>query len=108
MLSALILLVAKGHAPVLVVLIIMAREIAIMALREFMAGSGSSVPVSRMGKWKTGFQLTAIIMLFLQESFLGLPLQIPGTILLVVAMFLTLWSGYLYMMSAWPKIREGI
>ncbi|MBF0620915.1 MAG: CDP-diacylglycerol--glycerol-3-phosphate 3-phosphatidyltransferase [Magnetococcales bacterium] len=103
-LSALILLVSLDQAPLIVVLIIMAREITIMALREFMSGQGGGVPVSWTGKWKTGFQMAAIIMLMLQGS-LTISLVIPGLFCLYASALLTLLSGAQYMMRAWPSIR---
>ncbi|MBF0613610.1 MAG: CDP-diacylglycerol--glycerol-3-phosphate 3-phosphatidyltransferase [Magnetococcales bacterium] len=106
--SAIVLLLALGRAPLLLVLIILAREITIMALRERMAGLGMTVPVSSLGKWKTGFQMTAIIMLLVQDALFGIPFQIPGLLCLVVAIIFSLWSGFLYLVSAWPAIHPKI
>ncbi|MBF0625190.1 MAG: CDP-diacylglycerol--glycerol-3-phosphate 3-phosphatidyltransferase [Magnetococcales bacterium] len=106
--SALMLLVAEQRAPVVLVLLITAREITITALREFMAGVGGTVPVSRLGKWKTGFQMTAILMLLVQDGLWGLPLDWPGLISLYICTILTLWSGYDYLAGAWTQIRERI
>ncbi|MBF0285128.1 MAG: CDP-diacylglycerol--glycerol-3-phosphate 3-phosphatidyltransferase [Magnetococcales bacterium] len=106
-LSALLLLLAEGHAPLGLVLLITGREIIIMALREYMAGLKSSVPVSLVGKWKTAFQMTAIILLMLRDGLPFLPwsLESLGVGCLYVATFLSLWSGYDYMADAWPRIR---
>jgi CDP-diacylglycerol--glycerol-3-phosphate 3-phosphatidyltransferase len=106
--SALILLVAQGQAPLALVLLITAREITITGLREYMSGIGSSVPVSGIGKWKTGFQMAAIIMLLLQDGLFGLPLGILGLLSLYICVVLTWWSGYLYLAQAWPVIRTSI
>ncbi|MBF0158126.1 MAG: CDP-diacylglycerol--glycerol-3-phosphate 3-phosphatidyltransferase [Magnetococcales bacterium] len=106
--SALILLVAEQRAHLLPVLLITAREITIMALREYMSGIGSSLSVSRLGKWKTGFQMTAILMLLVQDGLFGLPLTPVGLLCLYVCMVLTWWSGYDYLTKAWPTIRKSI
>lgn len=105
--SALVLLVSNNHVPVFLVLVILAREITVMALRERMAGLGHGIPVSRMGKWKTGFQMTAIIMLLLQDGLWGIPFQWPGLFCLYVSTGLTLVSGYSYLKKAWPKLQVG-
>lgn len=104
--SALFLLVSMGRAPFFLGLIIISREILIMALREFMAGLGHGVPVSRVGKWKTGFQMTAILMLLVQDGLWGISLQIPGEVCLYISTLLTVYSGFRYMVQAWPVIRE--
>lgn len=105
--SALVLLVSNGHAPLTLVLVILAREITVMALRERMAGLGHGVPVSNMGKWKTGFQMTAIIMLLVQDGLWGVPFQWPGLVCLYISTGLTLVSGYSYLQVAWPKLQVG-
>ncbi|MBF0161024.1 MAG: CDP-diacylglycerol--glycerol-3-phosphate 3-phosphatidyltransferase [Magnetococcales bacterium] len=105
--SALVLLVAQNHAPVILVLIIVAREITVMALRERMAGLGHRIPVSTTGKWKTGFQMTAIIMLLVQEALWGLPFQVLGEFFLYLSTAFTLLSGYHYFRYAWPKLQAG-
>ncbi|MBF0212788.1 MAG: CDP-diacylglycerol--glycerol-3-phosphate 3-phosphatidyltransferase [Magnetococcales bacterium] len=106
--SAIVLLLSLDRAPLVLVLIILAREITIMALRERMAGLGMTVPVSVLAKWKTGFQMTAIIMLLVQDALFGVPFQIPGVLCLFVAMVFSLWSGYIYVQSAWPAIHPKI
>lgn len=103
--SALVVLVAEGRAPIYLVLVIIAREITIMALREFMSGQGAGINVSRIGKWKTGFQMAAILMLLLQDGLLGIPFQLPGLLCLWVSTLLTVWSGYDYLQAAWPRMR---
>lgn len=105
--SALVLLVSNDHAPVILVLVILAREVTVMALRERMAGLGHGIPVSSMGKWKTGFQMTAIIMLLVQDGLWGVPFQWPGLFCLYVSTGLTLFSGYDYLQKAWPKLQVG-
>lgn len=103
--SALTLLVDLERAPLFLVLLIVAREITIMGLREYMSGLGSGVPVSRLGKWKTGFQMTAIIMLLVQDGLFGISFHYSGLVCLYLSTILTLWSGYYYLVEAWPHIR---
>ncbi|MEO5378767.1 MAG: CDP-diacylglycerol--glycerol-3-phosphate 3-phosphatidyltransferase [Magnetococcus sp. DMHC-6] len=105
--SALVLLVSFGRANLFLVLILLAREITIMALRERMSGLRQEVPVSKLGKWKTGFQMTAIIMLLVQDGLFGIPFQFPGQFFLFLSVFLAIWSGYGYFVVAWPRLRAS-
>ncbi|BAF61289.1 CDP-diacylglycerol--glycerol-3-phosphate 3-phosphatidyltransferase [Candidatus Vesicomyidisocius calyptogenae] len=80
-------------------LIIISREILISALREWMGtiGQRSNINVSWMGKMKTFVQIFAILFLLYQQSFFGLPSFKIGVTLLLIATFLTLWSGFIYL-----------
>jgi CDP-diacylglycerol--glycerol-3-phosphate 3-phosphatidyltransferase len=91
---------------VVVVLVIIGREIAVSALREWMAALGkrSSVAVSIMGKLKTIAQMCAISFLLLDQPVLGVDLFTVGESLLYLAAALTLWSMLLYLQVAWPHL----
>ena len=90
------------------VAIIIGREIAISALREWMAelGKRASVAVSYIGKVKTALQMIAIAMLIYKEPLFGLPVFIFGEVLLFVAAALTLYSMIVYLKAAWPVLTE--
>src|SRR6186713_721533 len=86
--AALILLVELGRAEAYLAIIIIGREIAISALREWMAqlGKTKNVAVAFVGKVKTAAQMTAIIALLLWEPLIpGLPTPVLGTFALWVA-----------------------
>lgn len=89
--------------------IIVGREITISALREWMSeiGERARVKVSWVGKWKTGFQMTAIGFLLYHDDLFGLPIALIGEWLLYTAAALTLWSMYSYLHSAWPVISDS-
>jgi CDP-diacylglycerol--glycerol-3-phosphate 3-phosphatidyltransferase len=89
-----------------VVAIIIGREIAISALREWMAeiGERANVAVSYVGKIKTALQLTAISLLIYQHDLFGIPIFILGEILLFVAAVMTLYSMIVYLRAAWPVL----
>ena len=109
--AALIVLVQLGRTDALIAVIIIGREIAISALREWMAkmGAARSVAVSFVGKVKTTAQMVAIPMLLFHSRFLGLNMQQVGTWLVWLAALLTLWSLGYYMRMAWPELsgRNG-
>jgi len=105
--AALILLVQLGRAEAYLAIIIIGREIAISALREWMAqlGKTKNIAVAFVGKVKTAAQMTAIIALLLWEPLIpGLPTPVLGTFALWVAAILTLWSMFHYLRLAAPHL----
>jgi len=106
--AALIMLVWLGRAEAYLAIIIIGREIAISALREWMAqlGKGRSVAVALVGKIKTAAQMTAIIALLLWEPVLpGISTPLVGSIALWLAAILTLWSMFHYLRIAAHELR---
>jgi cardiolipin synthase len=107
--AALIMLVQLGRAESWLAIIIIGREIAISALREWMAqlGKSRSVAVAFIGKVKTGAQMTAIIALLLWEPVIpGISTPLLGHVALWVAALLTLWSMFHYLRMAAPHLKE--
>jgi cardiolipin synthase len=103
--GALVVLLFLNRVDMLVALIIIGREIAISALREWMAklGQSKSVAVAFVGKLKTVSQMVAIPLLLYHEELLGLvDCQWLGTILINVAAVLTVVSMLYYLRKALP------
>ncbi len=94
---------------IVVVMVIIGREIAVSALREWMAeiGKRGKVAVSGLGKIKTVMQMIAISVLLYRDSLFGIPVMAIGEVLLYVAAGLTLWSMILYLRAAWPALTDG-
>ncbi len=92
----------------IVVIIIIGREIAVSALREWMAevGRRASVAVSVVGKLKTIGQMVAIPFMIYREALWGAPIFVVGEILLYLAGALTLWSMAVYVKAAWPSLTR--
>ncbi|GGF45494.1 CDP-diacylglycerol--glycerol-3-phosphate 3-phosphatidyltransferase [Aliidongia dinghuensis] len=87
-----------GMPALVPALIILAREILVSGLREFLAGLSVSVPVSRLAKWKTGIQMVAIGVLLVGDAGpAALELPTIGRDLLWLAAILTLVTGYDYL-----------
>ena len=109
--TALILIVQSDPRVLVAALaaIIIGREIAVSALREWMAGLGTRhrVAVSGYGKLKTIVQMTGLSCMLFAEPLLGLPTYAIGTFFLVLAAGLTVWSMLGYIRAAWPAQREG-
>jgi cardiolipin synthase (CMP-forming) len=107
--AALIVLVDLDRADVDVALIIIGREIAISALREWMAkiGRAGKVAVSSIGKLKTTAQMIAILLLLYHDPIFGWQFTpILGRWLLYLAAFLTLWSMLHYLHMAWKALKN--
>jgi CDP-diacylglycerol---glycerol-3-phosphate 3-phosphatidyltransferase len=107
--AALIVLVWLDRADAWLCMIIIGREIAISALREWMAqlGKSKSVAVAFVGKVKTVAQITAIIALLLDTAFLPRFTPLLGTVALWVAAILTLWSMLHYLRLAAPHLEPA-
>lgn len=106
--AALVLLVAADPGPWLAIpaIVIIGREIAISALREWMAevGERAQVAVSTIGKIKTATQMVAILLLLYMNPIGELPVYSIGLVLLYIAAGLTLWSALIYVNAAWPAL----
>jgi CDP-diacylglycerol---glycerol-3-phosphate 3-phosphatidyltransferase len=107
---ALVLLVEQESNPYLTIAaaIIVAREITIASLREWMAeiGQRAKVQVSQLGKWKTTAQMVAISLLLYGENLAGLPIKTLGYWLLYIAAVLTLWSMFNYLVAALATFKK--
>jgi len=106
--ACLLVLLSHDRVDVLVALIIIGREIAISALREWMAqiGASRSVAVHMLGKLKTASQMVAIPFLLFDGPLFGLiHTRTWGQALMVVAAVLTVWSMAYYLHKALPEIR---
>ena len=109
--AALVLLVMNGivkNYEVIAAIVILTREILISGLREFLAKrKEKSVPVSNLSKFKTFIQMLSIAMLLTGETgnkiinFQDYNAQTIGIVLLWIAAFLTMYTGYDY-------LRKGI
>ena len=106
--ASLLVLVHLQRADVFVALIIIGREIAISALREWMAliGATKSVAVHMLGKIKTTVQMVAIPFLLFDGRLFGLiNTRVWGTWLIWISAILTVWSMIYYLQKAIPEIR---
>jgi len=106
--AALLVLLELGRVNAMVALVIVGREIAISALREWMAqiGASRSVAVHMVGKLKTTVQMVAIPFLLFDGPLFGvIDTHLWGTWLIYGAVVLTIWSMVYYLQKALPEIR---
>ena len=105
--AALVMLVEFDRVGAVVAFIIIGREIAISALREWMAGMGErgSVAVATIGKIKTVVQMIAILFLLYHDPIGFLDIELIGRVLIQIAAILTLVSMAYYLKAAWPQMK---
>jgi cardiolipin synthase len=106
--AALVMLVDSGTlrgVNVLAALIILAREILVSGLREFLAELRVGLPVSQLAKWKTGAQMVAIAALLVGDASSPHVTQV-GIVLIWVAAALTLITGYDYLRTGLKHMSE--
>ena len=109
--ASLLVLVHLKRVDVFVALIIIGREIAISALREWMAqlGASRSVAVHMLGKVKTTMQMIAIPFLLFDGVLFGtIDTNLWGNVLIWIAAILTVWSMVYYLQKALPEIRSRV
>ena len=108
--AALIILLQLGRIDAIVTLIIIGREIAISALREWMAllGESKSIAVSFVGKFKTTSQMVAIPLLLYDDPLGAFDPHVAGTWLIYIAAALTLISMSYYLKVALPQINKRL
>jgi cardiolipin synthase len=109
--ASLLVLLELTRVNAIVALVIIGREIAISALREWMAqiGASRSVAVHVLGKFKTASQMGAIVLLLYDGSIPGgLHTRVLGTWLIYVATGLTIWSMVYYLRKSLPAIRAKV
>jgi len=91
-------------------LLILMREIFIAGLREFLAGQEIKIPVTNLAKWKTGVQMTAIGFLimwpYVTPEWFATLVEVIGKGGILIAMVLTLVTGWQYTRAAWPHLKD--
>lgn len=113
--AILMMLVWKGGISGLMILpalVILCREITVSGLREFLASIKVGVPVSKLAKWKTGMQMTALGFLIVGKAgpvfFHPLATTVAiGELLLLIAAILTLITGYDYLRAGLSHIAKA-
>ncbi|KAG1242057.1 hypothetical protein G6F68_016381 [Rhizopus microsporus] len=119
MVAVALFLIVQGHPTPWMAFwaaVIVGREIAVSALREWMAelGQRAKVRVAMIGKVKTTAQMVALLCLLYsvapnvpgEDIWMGWPVFHIGDWTLASAAVLTLWSGLQYLHAAWPSLRE--
>jgi len=93
---SMIMLIPLGRIPILIVVIIIAREMAVTGLRGIAAEQGIVIQAEKLGKLKTIFQAVAILGLSLHYEYIDVDFHLVGMVFLWAALILTIWSGWSY------------
>lgn len=101
---ALLALVYLNVVPLWVFAVILIRDLAVDGMRMMSAKNGTTISASIYGKWKTTFQMTALIILLLNLIINIEPLAIIGSIVLYIALALTVFSGADYLIKGYKKV----
>jgi CDP-diacylglycerol--glycerol-3-phosphate 3-phosphatidyltransferase len=97
--TAMILMIPIGRIPAWIVAIIIIRDFTVDGVRSVASSEGIVMQASRLGKQKTVSQIFAVTALMIHYPFLGLDAHVVGMAILFVALFLTLYSGFDYLMK---------
>ena len=97
--AALVLLIPVGRAPAWVVALMVMRDFAVDGLRSMAAAEGHVIEASDLGKYKTFCQIIAVSALIIHYPIYGIDPGIIGTMFLYVALVLSLWSGFDYLVK---------
>ena len=106
--SILIEMVGLGWVPAWIVIIIIIRELAVTGLRAVAADKGVVIAADWYGKWKTVFQIIAMVPLLIHFPVLGLPVHLIGTVVLYIALVLTIFSGCNYFYLFYRQWRDHL
>ena len=99
-----IMLITLNRIPAWIVILIIAREMAVTGLRGIAVVEGKVIEASSLGKYKTVFQLVALICITLHYEYLTVDFHAVGMAFLWPALILTLWSGWVY----FRMIKKGL
>ncbi|EFL43752.1 CDP-diacylglycerol--glycerol-3-phosphate 3-phosphatidyltransferase [Fannyhessea vaginae PB189-T1-4] len=107
-LGALCFLLEQTLVSSWVILIILTRELLVSALRMVVATSGSVIAASQLGKWKTATTMVALCGILLSLCFDGVMVSFVlfciGSLGMIIAVILTIWSGIDYFIKSWPVL----
>ena len=94
--SALIMLIPHGRVEAWIAFVIIGREMAVTGLRAILSEKGIVMAAEELGKYKTGFQIAAVIGLLIHYPYFEVDFHAVGTLFLWAALILTVWSGVKY------------
>ena len=101
---AFLVLVYLGVVPLWVFAVILVRDFAVDGMRMMSAKNGITISANKLGKWKTTFQMTALIIILLNLIVNLEAFTILGNIALYIALALTILSGANYLIKGWQTL----
>jgi CDP-diacylglycerol--glycerol-3-phosphate 3-phosphatidyltransferase len=104
--AVMVMLVYLGRAPAWIVCLILCREIAITGLRAVVAEQGIVIEASPLAKYKSVFQIVAVVALTIHYPLFGINAHVVGIVFIWIALALTWWTGYQYFSKAMPCLLD--
>lgn len=104
--AALVPLAAYGQVPAWMAVLLIGREVAVTVLRSIAVGQGLVISANDTGKYKTAFQMVALILLILDFEWGVLNLHLLGMIALWIALILSISSGWIYFHKFWRQVNS--
>jgi CDP-diacylglycerol--glycerol-3-phosphate 3-phosphatidyltransferase len=105
--ATMIMLIPLGRIPTWMVILIIAREIAVTGFRTVAVNEGIVIQASSLGKYKTIFQSVALIGLCLHYEYFTVDFHAVGMMFLWIALVLTFWSGWAYFRASFHVLFPG-
>jgi CDP-diacylglycerol--glycerol-3-phosphate 3-phosphatidyltransferase len=102
--AAMILMIPIGRIPAWIVTVIIIRDFVVDGIRTIASSEGSVIQASMLGKQKTICQVFAVSALMIHYPFLGVDAHVVGTVILYLALVLSVWSGMEYFMKFYREI----
>jgi CDP-diacylglycerol--glycerol-3-phosphate 3-phosphatidyltransferase len=91
--TAMIMMIPIGRIPAWIVVIIIMRDIFVDGLRSIASSEGLIIQARTLGKQKTLCQIIAVSALLIHYPIFGIDAHVVGTVVLYIALILTVWSG---------------
>lgn len=104
--TAMILLIPIGRIPAWIVAITIIRDLIVDVIRSIASSEGIYIQASILGKQKTLAQIIAVTALIIHYTIFGINAHIVGTVILYIALFLTIYSGVDYFIKLYKSIEE--
>ncbi len=104
-LGTMVMLVELNRLPGWMVVVILARELAITSLRSIASSEGIVISASQLGKYKTFFQVLSLAFITIYYPVVGINLYAIGMVFFLVAFIFTLWSGGDYFYRFWSVLK---
>ncbi|MCL4558623.1 MAG: CDP-diacylglycerol--glycerol-3-phosphate 3-phosphatidyltransferase [Deltaproteobacteria bacterium] len=106
--TTMIMLVSINRLHAWIVVLIIGREIAVTGLRAVSASGGLIIPASLEGKYKTNFQIAAVVGLLIHYTHFGVDFQRVGMLFIWIALFVTMWSGANYFVNFSKTLKTEV
>jgi CDP-diacylglycerol--glycerol-3-phosphate 3-phosphatidyltransferase len=102
--TAMILMIPIGRIPAWIVAITIIRDLIVDVIRSIASSEGLYIQASILGKQKTVTQIIAVTALMIHYSIFGINAHIVGTVVLYIALFLTIYSGVDYFIKLYKSV----